>query len=335
MTDRGMSRRTWLILRWAMIGALSGALASLLLFLVGPALSYLPVRQFLRLYIDFGPFKFWLDPGQFMSGLAFGLVTGSAFLHANLLSRKQLAVYVLGCILSFFAGGVIGLIPNMSGLVESRYLAAPLGGLAKAGLLMMVSGTLMPAFRRPRTIVLTIIVGGGLAAILIVPNLFFPDPFFFLKNREIGSLLRLAISTVWHAGIAAAMATVFDGRKWPDRDTGSAVDPDGFGFDFSQRARVIVRWTLIGLLSGVITAALIPLTKWSLFLLWVRDLPDIIGIAMLFLLVVPVWPGPVFGVVMGRALIRSGFLRPERYAGYVTIATLSYIAAGAATASLA
>lgn len=333
----GLSPRARGVLRWAMIGALSGALASLLPYLVGHLLSFIPYRT--ALAIDLGLLKFSPHPRQFMPGLAFGLVMGAALFHAGLLSRERYWVYVLGCALSFFAGTLIGRIPNLYGLVESRLLAIPLGGLAKASLLMAVSAALIPAFRRPLAFIPTIAVGGGLSAILIAPQLFFPQIFDPIRSMEIYVNWRMASSVIWHAGIGATLAMVFSGREWPDSSNRGALAPDGSGSGFTRRTQTIVRWALTGLLSGAIATGLILLTKGGLFLITtalpMRGGPEIFYMVFAFLMFVPIWPGPVFGLVMGRALIRSGFLRPERYAGYVTIATLSYIAAGLATAALA
>lgn len=333
----GLSPRARGALRWAMIGALSGVLASLLLNLVGHLFFYIQYQP--AFPIDLGPLKFSLRPRQFMPGLAFGLVMGAALFHTSQLSRERFWVYVLGCTLSFFAGTLIGRIPNLYGLVESRFLAIPLGGLAKVSLLMAVSAALMPAFRRPLAFIPTIAVGGGLSAILIAPQIFFPQIFDPIRSMEIYVNWRMASSVIWHAGIGATLVMVFSGREWSDSNNRGALAPDESGGGFTRRTRTIVRWALTGLLSGAIVTGLILLTKGGLFLiatfLPMRGGSEIFYTVFVFLMFVPVWPGPVFGLVMGRVLIRNGFLRPERYAGYVTIATLSYIAAGLATVALA
>lgn len=179
------------ILRWAALGALSGTLATLAIFIP----DWLDIHSALAKPPYVAGIKLAVSPLSVAPGLVFGLVIGYALRRKRLLAGGRYAAYILAAGLSYFV--TVQLVINiLMDLLDNAVAAGVVAGAIGAALLAGATAALIPDFRRRRPMIAMTLSGAVLGAALF---------FFFAMPGFFGWLLLFA---PWQAGYAAAMATV-------------------------------------------------------------------------------------------------------------------------------
>ena len=188
MTDRW--RKT---AQWAVLGALSGTLATLAIFIP----RWLGFYDALEANLTAFGFGFLISPLSVAPGLIFGLILGYALRRRGLAHDGIYAAYILAASLSYFV--TVQLTINIiMALLDNTALIGIVAGAIGAALLAGATAALIPDFRHRRPAMAMILAGAVLGAAL----------FFSIESEQFfGWFLLFA---PWQAGYAAAMATALE-----------------------------------------------------------------------------------------------------------------------------
>ncbi len=175
-------------IRFAGLGAFSGAAATLLFF-------FLPEDWRLE------PFS-WLAlfPGSLVPGLVFGVIVGLALTRRGLLVVWSYAAYVVASTLSYLAALTLA-VQVLADAFESMIAVGLVAGLFGSACLSALSALMMPFVRQTKPCLFMLLAGCLLGGLLRIPDEFdvlFSWMFFF---------------AAWQAGYAAALATAVPRRK--------------------------------------------------------------------------------------------------------------------------
>lgn len=195
-----MTKRWPIIAEWAALGALSGTLATLAIFIP----LWLGLNDALEANLTAFGFGFLISPLSVAPGLVFGLIMGHALRRRGLTSDGLYAVYILAAGLSYFV--TVQLTINIiMALLGNAALIGIVAGAVGAALLAGATAAMIPEFRRRRPAIMMILSGAALGAAL----------FFSIGSEHFfGWFLLFA---PWQAGYAAAMATALEDRDRDDR----------------------------------------------------------------------------------------------------------------------
>ncbi len=187
----GRSRR---IVRWAAMGAASGILATLALF----------VPEWFGVYgeakLSFGRVELQISPLSLAPGMVFGLIAGNALRRCGLAAGWTYAAYVLASTLAYFTAVQISLNLFVD-LFETVFAVGVAAGAVGASLLTGATAIMIREFRRARPA----------AAMILAGTLFGAALWFAIKlDGFFGWLLLFA---PWQAAFAAAMATAPAARE--------------------------------------------------------------------------------------------------------------------------
>ena len=176
--------------QWAALGALSGTLATLVIF----------IPQWLKFYdalegnIHAGRMVISFSPLSIAPGLIFGVILGYALRRRGMAPGGRYAAYILAAALSYFVT-VQMTINILLEMLDNAVLVGIAAGAIGAALLAGATAALIPNFRHGLPALAMILAGAILGALL----------FFAISSEHfIGWLLLFA---PWQAGYAAAMAT--------------------------------------------------------------------------------------------------------------------------------
>lgn len=188
-----MTERWRKIARWAALGALSGTLATLAIF----------VPQWLNFYdalegnLRAGGMELSLSPLTLAPGLVFGLILGQALRRRGLMPGGRYAAYIAAAGLSYFVTVQVTL-TILIDMLDNIVLIGVAAGAIGAALLAAATAALIPDFRHRRPMIAMILAGAVLGAAL----------FFAISSEHFfGWFLLFA---PWQAGYAAAMATALE-----------------------------------------------------------------------------------------------------------------------------
>lgn len=188
-----MTERWRKIAQWAALGALSGTLATLAIFIP----RWLNVYDALEVDINVAGIGLSFSPLSVAPGLVFGLVLGYALRRAGLASGGGYAAYILAAGLSYFVTVQITL-NILIDLLDNIITVGVAAGAIGAALLAAATAALIPGFRRRRPMIAMTLSGAALGATL----------FFAISSEHFfGWFLLFA---PWQAGYAAAMATALE-----------------------------------------------------------------------------------------------------------------------------
>ncbi|MEN8196981.1 MAG: hypothetical protein ABFS30_10785 [Pseudomonadota bacterium] len=185
-----MTERWRAIVRWAALGALSGTLATLAIFVT----RWLNFYDALEGDIRIAGFGLSFSPLSVAPGLVFGLVLGYALRREGLASGGRYAVYILAAGLSYFVTVQVTL-NILIDMLDNVVLIGVAAGAIGAALLAAATAALIPDFQQRRPMNAMILAGTVLGATLF---------FAISSERFFGWFLLFA---PWQAGYAAAMAT--------------------------------------------------------------------------------------------------------------------------------
>ena len=169
-------------LRFALLGASSGAIATGLLMV-------LPQRWKIEI-AD----VFWLSSLSVVAGLVFGVIFGAVLRYLGLATPRAAALYALAATLSYFLAFNLAL--HLVDRLEAIWQVGLIAGLAGAASLTVLAAWLLPFVRRIGPWALMLAAGCGFGALLVLPlrdGSGFADWFVFYGT--------------WQAGYAAAFAT--------------------------------------------------------------------------------------------------------------------------------
>ena len=196
-----MTQRWPLTARWAVLGALSGTIATLAIFIP----LWLNFNDALEANLTAFGFGFAVSPLSVAPGLVFGLVLGYALKRRDLALDGLYAVYVLASGLSYFV--TVQLTINIiMALLDSPVLIGMAAGAVGAALLTGATAVMIPEYRRRRPAIMMILAGAALGAAL----------FFAVESERF--LNWFLLFAPWQAGYAAAMATAVEKREPAGRD---------------------------------------------------------------------------------------------------------------------
>lgn len=181
--------------RWAALGALSGTLATLAIFIPG----WMGFQDWAETNFDLGGVKFLVAPLSLVPGIFFGLVIGFALRLEGLAPGIRYPAYVLASGMSYFATVQLTLLLLID-LLENIVAAGIAAGAIGASLLAILTAVILPACRNLQTIGAMIFSGTVLGAALYFASAFDNFP---------GWLLLFA---PWQAGYAAAMGILDPGK---------------------------------------------------------------------------------------------------------------------------
>lgn len=173
-------------LRFALLGAVSGATASAIAELI-------PVGIILTRSL--GPAEFDLSVGSLVPGFVFGVVVGAALVWEGAANPWQFAAYVVASTLSCLAA--INLAINLVDRIDSLIVIGVIAGTFGSASLTGASALMFRFLRRSRPWLMLLAVGGVLGALLVDPL-----EFWWL----------LALFTLWQAGYAGTLAATLPRR---------------------------------------------------------------------------------------------------------------------------
>lgn len=185
-----MTRQWQTIWHWGLLGALSGAIATVAIFVP----LWLGINKSLELSLNVGGFDILLSPMSLVPGLVFGLIVGHALRREGLALGGRYVIYIAAAGLSYFLAVQLTLIVLVD-LLENIVLVGVAAGAFGATLLAAATAALIPDFRRRKPLIAMILSGAALGATLYLA---------IAGNHFLGWLLMFA---PWQAGYAAAMAT--------------------------------------------------------------------------------------------------------------------------------
>lgn len=185
-----MTERWRRVARWAALGALSGTLATLAIFIP----QWLGFYKALEGSLRAGGFALSLSPLSVAPGLVFGLVLGYALRREGLTPGGRYAAYIAAAGLSYFITVqlTLGILIDM---LDDVILVGVAAGALGAALLAAATAALIPDFRQSRPMIAMVLAGAILGAALFVA----------ISSESIFGWL--VLFAPWQAGYAAAMAT--------------------------------------------------------------------------------------------------------------------------------
>ncbi|MBE9557809.1 MAG: hypothetical protein IMF08_13205 [Proteobacteria bacterium] len=188
-----MTERWRKIARWAALGALSGTLATLAIFIP----QWLNFYDALEGSLRAGGVDLSLSPLSLAPGLVFGLVVGHALRREGLMSGVRYAAYIVAAGLSYFVTVQITL-TILIDMLDNVILIGVAAGAIGAALLAGATAALIPDFQHRRPMIAMTLAGAVLGAAL----------FFAISSEHFfGWFLLFA---PWQGGYAAAMATALE-----------------------------------------------------------------------------------------------------------------------------
>lgn len=170
------------VARFAVLGALSGAIATGLLMA-------LPENW----KIEIGDL-FFLSPLSIVAGLVFGIIFGAVMRYLGLASGRTAAFYAVASTVSYFVA--VNLAFHLINSVEAVWLLGTIVGFVGAACLTAAAARLFPFVRRSGPVTLMLVAGAFLGALLEMP-----------VRSGSGFVDWLALFVPWQAGYAAAFAT--------------------------------------------------------------------------------------------------------------------------------
>ncbi len=186
------------VMLFAALGAGSGALASILTWVIWEAI--MPESPFEM------PDPTGLPHG-YIPGLMFGIVIGTALVRLGRSSGGRAAVFGLGTTLSCFIAYLAYFVVPDSGPQIGRLPAYPIAGLVSSGLgglLIAATGAALYGFmRKVRPIVAVVVIAGALGAASDVFGPLITD----IGGGVVWKLGAVAFYAIWQGAVAAAMAT--------------------------------------------------------------------------------------------------------------------------------
>jgi hypothetical protein len=178
------------IVRWAVLGALSGTLATLAIFIP----QWLNFHNALEANVRAAGMELSFSPLSLAPGLVFGLVLGYALRREGLMPGGRYAVYILAAGLSYFVTVQVTL-NVLTDMLDNIILIGVAAGAIGAALLAAATAALIPDFQQRRPMIAMILAGATIGATL----------FFAISSEQFfGWFLLFA---PWQAGYAGAMAT--------------------------------------------------------------------------------------------------------------------------------
>jgi len=188
-----MTRQWRTTVQWALLGALSGGIATVAIFIP----QWLGINNSLESSFNVGGFDISLSPMSLVPGLVFGLIVGNALRREGLAPGGRYAIYIAAAGLSYFLA--VQLTFNvLIDLLDNIILIGVAAGTFGAALLAAATAALIPDFRRRKPLIAMVLAGAILGAALY---------FAVAGNHFFGWLLLFA---PWQAGYAAAMATALE-----------------------------------------------------------------------------------------------------------------------------
>ena len=169
-------------LRFALLGASSGAIATGLLMVL-PQRWKIEIADVL-----------WLSSLSVVAGLVFGIIFGAVLRYLGLATPRAAVLYALASTLSYFLA--VNLALHLVDRLEAIWQVGLIAGLAGAASLTALAAWLLPFVRRIGPCALMLAAGCGLGALLVLPirdGSGFADWFVFYGT--------------WQAGYAAAFAS--------------------------------------------------------------------------------------------------------------------------------
>lgn len=199
----GLPARWRSVLRWLLLGAVSGTLATVSIF----AAQWLDA-DFLETSIDLGNWsvllasmKLSISPLTISPGLLFGAIAGFALRQRGLATGWRYPAYIAAATVAYFV--TVQLTVNvLIDAVDDLFAVGALAGLFGAGALAAATAALIPAMRQWAPCLLMTAAGAILGTLLVIPIASGLPEFFAW----------LLLFGPWQAGFAAAMATAFDDR---------------------------------------------------------------------------------------------------------------------------
>ena len=176
------------VVRFAGLGALSGAIATGLLMVLPEHWKY----ESADLY--------FLSPLSIVAGLTFGIMFGAALRYRGLASARIAALYTVASTLSYFVA--VNLAFHLVETFEKIWLLGAVVGFAGAACLTAAAALLLPFARRIGPCALMLTAGGLLGALLEAP----------IRSGS-GYLDWLILFVPWQAGYAAAFATALPSER--------------------------------------------------------------------------------------------------------------------------
>ena len=191
-----MKDRTWTIERWAALGALSGTLATLTIFIP----QWLGFYDALEGSLGAGGFQISISPLSVGPGLVFGLVIGLALKGEGLAAGWRYPAWIAASAISYFVTVQVSL-NILIDLLENIVTVGIVAGAFGASFLGALTAAMIPEFRQARPVALMILSGTVLGAAL----------FLAISSEHFVGWLLLYVP--WQAGYAAAMATVLKNSR--------------------------------------------------------------------------------------------------------------------------
>ncbi len=189
-----MTERWRTMALWSALGALSGTIATLAIFVP----QWLGFDNALEGSLRAGGFQLSISPVSLAPGLVFGLIMGHALRRRGPVTAGRYAAYIAAAGLSYFVTVQITL-NILIDLLDNVVTVGVAAGAIGAALLAAATAALFPDFRQPRPVIAMVLSGAALGAAL----------FFAISMEQfVGWLLLFA---PWQAGYAAAMATAPEG----------------------------------------------------------------------------------------------------------------------------
>lgn len=189
-----MTERWRVIAQWAALGALSGTLATLAIFIP----QWLGVYDFLEFEFSGAGLELNVSPLSVAPGLVFGLLVGHALRRRGLAPGGRYPAYIASAGLSYFLTVQIAM-TALFDLMDDILAIGAVAGAIGAALLGAATAAMMPQFRNSTPLGSMVLAGAILGLFLWWPIAAGDEQFF-------GWLLLFA---PWQAGHAAAMATAF------------------------------------------------------------------------------------------------------------------------------
>lgn len=186
-----MTGRWRTVARWTALGALSGTLATLTIFIP----QWLGFYDALEVSLGAGGFQISISPLAVGPGLVFGLIIGLALKGEGLAAEWRYPAWIAASAISYFVTVQVSL-NILIHLLDNIVTVGIVAGAFGASLLGALTAAMIPDFRQARPVALMILSGTVLGAAL----------FFAISSEHFVGWLLLYVP--WQAGYAAAMATV-------------------------------------------------------------------------------------------------------------------------------
>ncbi len=169
-------------LRFALLGASSGAIATGLLMVL-PQRWKIEIADVL-----------WLSSLSVVAGLVFGIIFGAVLRYLGLATPRAAVLYTLAATLSYFLAFNLAL--HLVDRLEAIWQVGLIAGVVGAACLTALAAWLLPFARRIGPCALMLAAGCGLGALLEIP-----------LRGDGGFVNWFVFYGVWQAGYAAAFAS--------------------------------------------------------------------------------------------------------------------------------